>query len=157
METFSHINQNNQPCMVDVSDKVNTDRTAHARAEVWLPKVIRDQFVDGDIQSKKGPVFQTAIIAGTMALKQTSLLIPFCHQINIEGSSIEIHLEGECAVIDCKSRTFGKTGIEMEALVGAQMAALTIYDMCKAFGHEMKLQNCQLIEKTGGKSDFNKK
>ena len=157
MSEFSHVNQSNQPCMVDVSQKKETNRFAHARTEVWLPKIIRDQFIDGDIKSKKGPVFQTAIIAATMALKNTSQIIPFCHQINIEGSSVEINMVGESAVIDCKANTSGKTGIEMEALVGAQIAALTIYDMCKAFGHDMKIQNGHLVEKTGGKSDYEKK
>ncbi|MBK22838.1 MAG: cyclic pyranopterin monophosphate synthase MoaC [Halobacteriovorax sp.] len=154
MKEFSHIDKNNNPCMVDVSKKNETTRFAHARTEVWLPKVIRDQFIDGDIQSKKGPVFHTAIIAGTMGLKQTSNLIPFCHQLNIEGSSVEIKLEGESAVIDCTVKNTGKTGVEMEALMGAQIAALTIYDMCKAFGHEMQIRNGKLIEKRGGKSDY---
>ena len=154
MKDFSHIDKNNNPCMVDVSDKKETSRFAHARAEVWLPPIVREQFKDGDIQSKKGPVFHTAIIAGTMALKQTANLIPFCHQLNIEGSSVEIKLSGELAVIDCTVKTFGRTGVEMEALVGAQLAALTVYDMCKAFGHDMEIRNCQLIEKRGGKSDY---
>lgn len=157
MNDFSHIDKSNLPCMVDVSPKKETTRFAHARTEIWLPKIIRDQFVDGDIKSKKGPVFQTAIIAATLGLKNTSQIIPFCHQINIEGSSVEINIVGESAVIDCKANTFGKTGIEMEVLVGAQIAALTIYDMCKAFGHEMKIQNGYLVEKTGGKSDYEKK
>ena len=156
MSQFTHINEAGEPCMVDVSDKTITSRTAVARSEVWLPKVIRDQFCDGDIISKKGPVFQTAIIAATMGLKKTSELIPFCHQINIEGSKVDIELVGECAVIECLCKTSGKTGVEMEALMGAQIAALTIYDMCKAFGHEMKIQNCHLVKKTGGKSDFQK-
>lgn len=154
MKDFSHVDKDNNPCMVDVSDKSETSRYALARTEVWLPKIIRDQFVDGEIISKKGPVFQTAIIAGTMALKQTAVLIPFCHQLNIEGSKVEIKLEGECAVIKCSVKTFGKTGVEMEALVGAQMAALTIYDMCKAFGHDMEIRNGRLIEKRGGKSEY---
>lgn len=154
MKEFSHVDKNNNPCMVDVSDKKETSRFAHARTEVWLPKIIRDEFIDGDIVSKKGPVFQTAIISGIMALKKTSELIPFCHQLNIEGSKIEINLVGENAVIDCRVKTFGKTGVEMEALMGAQISALTIYDMCKAFGHEMIIRNGRLIEKKGGKSDF---
>ena len=154
MKEFSHVDNNNNPCMVDVSEKNETSRFALARTEVWLPLIVREQFKDGDIQSKKGPVFQTAIIAGTMALKRTSELIPFCHQLNIEGSKVEISLIGEHAVIDCSVKTFGKTGVEMEALLGAQLAALTIYDMCKAFGHDMKIQNGRLIEKKGGKSDI---
>jgi cyclic pyranopterin monophosphate synthase len=154
LKEFTHIDKKNNPCMVDISNKNETFRSAVAVSEIWLPEVVRKQFKEGDIQSKKGPVFTTAIIAGTMALKQTSSLIPFCHQLNIEGSKIEIDLKNEHAVIRCEVRTFGKTGVEMEALTGAQIAALTIYDMCKAFGHEMKIENCQLIEKLGGKSDF---
>ncbi len=157
MEGFSHIDQNNNPCMVDVSDKKETRRYALAYSEVWLPQIIRDQFSDGEIKTKKGPVFQTAIIAGTMALKKTAELIPFCHQINIEGSKVEIKLEGELAIIECRVKNTGKTGVEMEALVGAQIAALTIYDMCKALGHDMEIRNCRLIKKTGGKSDYEKK
>lgn len=154
MKEFSHVDKKNNPCMVDVSDKTETARYALARTEISLPQVVRDQFVDGEINSKKGPVFQTAIIAGTMALKQTAQLIPFCHQLNIEGSKVEIKLEGESAIIDCSVKTFGKTGVEMEALMGAQVAALTIYDMCKAFGHDMEIGKGRLIEKTGGKSDY---
>ena len=154
MKDFTHIDNKNNPCMVDVSDKNETFRSAIAVTEIWLPEIVRNQFKGGDIQSKKGPVFTTAIIAGTMALKQTSNLIPFCHQLNIEGSKIEINLINEHALIKCEVKTFGKTGVEMEALTGAQIAALTIYDMCKAFGHDMKIENCHLIEKTGGKSDF---
>lgn len=140
--------------MVDVSDKKESTRFAHARSKVWLPKNIREQFVDGELKSKKGPVFTTAIIAGTMALKQTAALIPFCHQLNIEGSKIEIELIGEDAVINCKVKTFGRTGVEMEALLGAQLAALTIYDMCKVFSHDMEIKSGYLVEKKGGKSDY---
>lgn len=154
MKNFSHIDKENNPTMVDITQKQNTSRYAIAYTEIQLPKIVREHFINGDIQSKKGPVFQTAIIAGTMALKQTSQLIPFCHQLNIEGAKISIDLKDECAVIKCKVKTFGKTGVEMEALVGAQIAALTIYDMCKAFGHKMKINNCRLEEKKGGKSDY---
>ncbi|PCJ18848.1 MAG: cyclic pyranopterin monophosphate synthase MoaC [Gammaproteobacteria bacterium] len=153
---FTHVDENNKPTMVDVSHKLETAREAHARGQVWLPQIVRDQFVDGDLSTKKGPVFSCAIIAGTMAVKKTSELIPFCHQINIESTKINIQLVGENAVIDCKVKTFGKTGVEMEAIVGVNIAAATIYDMCKAFGHEMIINDIQLISKTGGKSDFSK-
>ena len=140
--------------MVDISHKDGTIRTATAMAEIWLPSEVREHFKDGDIYSKKGAVFQTAILAGTMALKRTSLLIPFCHQLNIESCGIVIGLQGEHAVVECSVKTFGKTGVEMEALVGAQIAALTIYDMCKSFGYEMEIHRCRLISKSGGKSDY---
>lgn len=157
MNDFSHLNQNRNPRMVDITKKEETKRRAVAETKVWLPEKIREKFKDGDICLEKGAVFQTAIVAGTMGLKQTSNLIPLCHQINIEGSEIEINFEGEFAVILCEVSTFGKTGVEMEALVGAQIAALTIYDMCKSLGHEMRIENCRLIEKRGGKSDYRNK
>ncbi len=143
--------------MVDVSKKKESRRFAHAQSRIWLPKIVRSHFLDGEIHSKKGPVFQTAIIAGTMAVKKTAELIPFCHTLNIESSSIELAMVGEEVIIDCKVIVSGKTGVEMEALVGANCAALTIYDMCKAFGHEMEIRMTKLIEKTGGKSDFKNK
>jgi cyclic pyranopterin phosphate synthase len=152
---LSHIDEKNQPTMVDVGDKAVTQRTAHARALVRLPDAVRAA-IDGDeIRTKKGPVFQTAIIAGTMAVKRTHELIPFCHPIGLEGCRINIELnkEGE-AVIDCYTRVTHKTGIEMEALTGASIAALTIYDMCKALSHDIVIGDVRLIEKTGGKSDY---
>ena len=140
--------------MINITKKTKTQRTATAQAQVWLPKTIRDQLVNGDIRSKKGAVFQTAITAGVMGLKQTPQLIPFCHQINIEGSQITIEMQGESAIIQCWVSTYGKTGVEMEALVGAQIAALTIYDMCKSMGYGMKIERCHLLQKTGGKNDY---
>lgn len=151
---FTHIDEKNNPSMVDVSAKNQTIRVAHAQGKVWLPTVIREQFVDGDISTKKGPVFSCAIVAGTMAVKKTAELIPFCHQINIEGIKFNIRLENENALIDCTVKTNGKTGVEMEAIVGVNIAAATIYDMCKAFGHEMVIGEIKLISKKGGKSDF---
>ncbi len=140
--------------MIDISLKKETMRYACARGEVWLPEKISKVFKNGDIQTKKGAVFQTAIIAGTMAVKQTDRLIPFCHSLPIESIDFSINFNGECVVILCKVRTSAKTGVEMEALLGVQIAALTVYDMCKSFGQEIKIKNCQLIEKRGGKSDY---
>ncbi len=154
MKDFNHIDRKNNPCMVDISEKEDTARYALARTKVLLPEIVIEKFVDNDIRSKKGPVFQTSIIAGTSALKQTSNLIPFCHQINIESSNIDITLEGRYAIVECSVKAFGKTGVEMEALMGAQIAALTIYDMCKAFSHSIEIQNCYLVKKSGGKSDY---
>ena len=152
--TFTHVDENNNPSMVDVGNKNETTRIAHAQGAVWLPEKIRKHFVGKDIVSKKGPVFSTAIIAGVMAVKKTSELIPFCHQINIEGIKLDINLVNEEAIIDCTVKTSGKTGVEMEAIVGVNIAAATIYDMCKAFGHEMYIKDIRLISKKGGKSDF---
>jgi cyclic pyranopterin phosphate synthase len=151
---LTHVDENNNPKMVDVSHKEETKRYAHAKCEVYLPAEIASKFNGNELILKKGPVFQTAIIAGTMALKQTVALIPFCHQINIEGSRIDIELKENIAQINCTVKCHGKTGVEMEALMGAQIAALTIYDMCKALSHNIVIENLHLVEKKGGKSDF---
>ena len=155
--SFSHVDENNQPKMVNVSQKETTFRFAKARSTIAAPAVIMDHFKDGDISTKKGPVFQTAIIAGTMGVKKTSELIPFCHPLPIEGCDIQIWVEGGHIVIDCEVSTHHKTGIEMEALTGASVAALTVYDMCKALSHEIMIERTELYKKTGGKSDYEKK
>lgn len=155
MTEFTHIDEQNQPTMVDVGDKTATERRAHARTIVQLPPEVLEKLVDGDIQSAKGPVFQTAIIAGTMAVKKTSELIPFCHPLPIEKCKITIAAdERQQIVIDCTVRVHHKTGVEMEALTGASVAALAIYDMCKGLSHDIVIESTQLIEKTGGKRDF---
>lgn len=141
--------------MVDVSDKAVTQRTATAEAVIVLPPNVADALVDGDIQSKKGPVFQTAIIAGTMGAKKTSELIPFCHPIGMEGCTFDINTDDPArVVIRCTCRVTHKTGIEMEALTGVTVAALTVYDMCKALSHDIVIESVRLISKTGGKSDI---
>jgi len=152
---FTHLNENGQPSMVNVSAKEVTTRRAIARSIVELPEVVMQQFINGDIQSKKGAVFQTAIIAGIMAAKKTGELIPLCHPLGLENCSIDVHVNeiGE-VVIDCTTVITSKTGVEMEALVGASIAAITIYDMCKAMSHNIVIKETKLIEKTGGKSDF---
>ena len=152
---LSHIDEKNQPTMVDVADKEITVRTAHARASVRLPDPVRNVIKDGEITTAKGPVFQTAIIAGTMAAKKTADLIPFCHPIGLESCRIEIQLKASGdAQIDCRTKVSHKTGVEMEALTGASVAALTIYDMCKALSHDIVVESVHLISKTGGKSDY---
>jgi len=151
---FSHLNAADQPTMVDVSGKKDTDRVAVAESRVYLPEVIRQQFSGADIHTAKGAVFQTAILAGIMAVKKTPELIPLCHTLLLNGCSVDINLEGDEAVIRCTVKTTGKTGVEMEALTGASVAALTVYDMCKAFTHEMIIRQTLLISKSGGKRDF---
>ena len=151
---FTHIDQENNPTMVDISSKLSSTRSARAKTEVQLPPQVCQHFKKGEIHSPKGPVFQTAIIAGTMALKKTDQLIPFCHKIDVEACRITIAMEGECAVVECFAKAQGKTGVEMEALVGAQVAALTIYDMCKSFGYKIEIGRCRLLEKKGGKNDY---
>lgn len=141
--------------MVDVGRKAISDRTARARTIVVLGKQIMDLLEGDEIQTKKGPVFQTAILAGIMAAKKTSDLIPLCHPLPLNKVSIDIQInEQREVVIDCTARVSGKTGVEMEALTGASIAALTVYDMCKAFSHDILIRETKLMEKTGGKRDF---
>lgn len=150
---FTHLNENDQPAMVDVGEKAVTLRTATARASVVLPQAVVDALADGDIRTKKGPVFQTAILAGVMGAKKTSDLIPLCHPLALEDCKVDIALEGNTAVVTCRVKLHGKTGVEMEALTGASVAALTIYDMCKAFSHDIEIREVRLVEKHGGKRD----
>lgn len=155
MSKLSHIDKQNQPTMVDVGDKRVSERCAHARSIVVLPPVVAAQLVDGDIQTAKGPVFTTAIIAGVMAAKKTHELIPFCHPLGLDSCKINIELaENNRVIIDCRCRVHHKTGVEMEALTGASIAALTVYDMCKAMSHDIVISDTRLMEKTGGKQDF---
>jgi len=152
---LSHIDKKNQPTMVDVGGKEVSQRTAHAQAIVILPEPVRAVIEGGDITTPKGPVFQTAIIAGTLAAKKTHELIPFCHPIGLDGCKIAIAVDDQGRVIiDCRTNVLHRTGIEMEALTGASVAALTIYDMCKALSHDIVIGEVCLISKTGGKSDF---
>lgn len=150
---FTHLNENDQPAMVDVGEKAVTLRTATARASVVLPQAVVDALANGDIRTKKGPVFQTAILAGVMGAKKTADLIPLCHPLALEDCKVDIALEGNTAVVTCRVKLHGKTGVEMEALTGASVAALTIYDMCKAFSHDIEIREVRLIEKHGGKRD----
>jgi cyclic pyranopterin monophosphate synthase len=155
MSEFSHLDKDGKATMVDVSAKAITHRSATARATVFLPDVILEQFNDGDLTTKKGSVFQTAIIAGIMAAKKTGDLIPLCHPLGMDNCKIDISINSsQEVVVDCTASISAKTGIEMEALVGASVAALTIYDMCKALSHDIVIKEVKLIEKTGGKHDF---
>jgi cyclic pyranopterin phosphate synthase len=154
-KVLSHIDQNNRATMVDVSAKQITQRTATARSIVVLPVEVLEQLSDGDIQTKKGSVFQIAIIAGIMAAKRTGDLIPLCHPLGLDNCKIDISMNSiDEVVIDCTASITAKTGVEMEALVGASVAALTIYDMCKALSHDIVIKETRLIKKTGGKNDF---
>jgi cyclic pyranopterin phosphate synthase len=151
---LSHIDSANRPTMVDVGDKAVTRREAVARAVLVFPEEASN-LVGGELKTKKGPVFDTAIIAGVMAAKRTHELIPFCHPIPLDDCRITIEwgeqggLEIECAV-----RATHKTGVEMEALTGATIAALTVYDMCKALTHGIEIRDVFLVSKRGGKRDY---
>lgn len=155
LKAFTHLDPAGNPAMVDVGDKQVSKRIAKAESIVVLGEEIMQHFLGNDIQTKKGPVFQTAIIAGVMAAKKTSDLIPLCHPLPLDNCKIEININRQNeVVVNCTASITAKTGVEMEALTGASVAALTIYDMCKAFSHNILIKETRLIEKTGGKSDF---
>lgn len=141
--------------MVDVGEKVPTRRTAVAQAIVVLDETILNLLEKDEIHTRKGPVFQTAILAGIMAAKKTGELIPLCHPLGLDNCQVTIQLDASRQVrILCTASLTAKTGVEMEALTGASVAALTIYDMAKAFSHNILIKEICLLEKTGGKSDY---
>lgn len=150
---FTHLDENLQPHMVDVTDKAVTRRSATARAVVKLTPEIMAQFDGQELQSKKGPVFHTAILAGIQAAKKTSDLIPLCHPLPLTKCAVTIQPRDEVRVeVHATAVTDAKTGVEMEALTAASGAALTLYDMCKALSKAIVIEDIRLLEKTGGKS-----
>ncbi|MFL3661021.1 MAG: cyclic pyranopterin monophosphate synthase MoaC [Polaribacter sp.] len=155
MSDFSHLNEKGNPKMVNVSDKKVTKRTAIAKASMFLGAEIISHFNNEELTTKKGPVFQTAIIAGIQGVKKTSELIPMCHPLLINSADIGIQIiDAENIEVLCEVTIEGKTGVEMEALTGANIACLTIYDMCKSINQNMVITAVKLLEKTGGKSDI---
>lgn len=180
---FTHVDANATPTMVSILDKPVTQRVAHAQSIVQFPPHVLQALVASELKhhphpdnlhpthspaeeqlhtlkinelsSAKGPIFSTAIIAGTMAVKSTHQLIPFCHPLPIESCKIKIQISSNTEVtVDCVVCVTHKTGVEMEALVGASVASLTIYDMCKALSHEIVIKETKLMAKAGGKSDY---
>ena len=152
---FTHLDEQGKVKMVDVSEKRITQRVAVAQTIVVLPEAVTAKFADGEIQTKKGSVIQTAILAGIMAAKKTGELIPLCHTLGLEHCNITMLLNnGNELVIECTATVTAKTGVEMEALVGASVAALTVYDMCKALSHDIVIKETKLLRKTGGKHDI---
>ena len=155
MPSFSHVNENNKPSMVDVGGKTPTRREATAQTIIELDEATAALLQDGVLTSKKGPVFDTAVIAGTMAVKQTHSLIPFCHPLIIEDVQFQIEAISATEIcIRCTVAITGKTGVEMEALTGASVAALTVYDMCKSASRHMIIRDLHVCAKSGGKHDF---
>ena len=141
--------------MVNVSEKKSTKRTAIAKATMYLGKEVITHFTNDELMTKKGPVFQTAIIAGIQGVKKTSELIPMCHPLLINGADIDIKIiDSENIEVLCEVTIEGKTGVEMEALTGVNITCLTIYDMCKSISQKMVIKEVKLVEKTGGKSDI---
>ena len=152
---LTHLNAAGQPAMIDVGAKAATRRVARARSRVILGAEILALVEAGDLPTRKGPVFQTAILAGIMGAKRTSELIPLCHPLGLDDCLVRIEVQPPDAVlIECTASVTGKTGVEMEALMGASVAALTIYDMCKALSPNIIIQETRLLSKTGGKQDF---
>ncbi len=157
---FSHLDAQNRPQMVDVGAKAVTHRVAHAVAVVELPPELAKLLQGSDILTKKGAIFQTAVLAGVMGAKRTSDLIPLCHPLPLDDCKITIEprkpaADGAMAVeIHCRVQTHARTGVEMEALTGATVAALTLYDMGKAVTHGIVIRDVRLLEKTGGKSNY---
>ncbi len=152
--TLTHLDAANRPTMVDVGAKVVTRREATAEALITLPANVARELTRTGHRTKKGPVFDTAIIAGTLAVKRTHELIPFCHPLPVDHVSIEVLPRRGGLRITCTVAVEHRTGVEMEALTGATVAALTIYDMCKALSHDIVIERVQLLAKTGGKRDF---
>jgi cyclic pyranopterin phosphate synthase len=152
--SFTHLDADQHPTMVDVSDKVATKRIATAEARVHFPPAVAVALRASGLRSPKGPVFDTAIVAGVMGAKRTHELIPFCHPLGIENCKIDIDLRGDSAVITCTVSVHHKTGVEMEALTGASIAALTVYDMCKALSHGIVIGDIRLLAKDGGKRGY---
>jgi len=139
--------------MVDVGAKEVTARSAIAESRVRLPAAVAATLREAGYATAKGPVFHTAIVAGTMAAKRTHELIPFCHPLGLERCQVDISTDGDDIIIRCEVGVHHRTGVEMEALTGASIAALTVYDMCKALSHDIEIAHVRLIAKRGGKSD----
>ena len=152
---FTHLDNDNRPQMVDVTGKIISQREATASGVIWLGDKIMSELLGGEIQVKKGPVFATAIIAGTMAVKKCHELIPFCHPLQLDKILIKISpVDNERLEIICQVGCLAKTGVEMEALTGVHVTALTVHDMCKAMSPSITVESIRLVKKSGGKSDY---
>lgn len=152
MAKLTHVDEQGRPRMVDVGAKAVTRREATAEARVRFPPAVSHALRAQGMQSAKGPIIDTAIIAGTMAVKRTHELIPFCHPLPVEHCRLEIaFVNDDELLVRCTVALSHKTGVEMEALTGASIAALTVYDMCKALSHEIVIDGLHLVAKHGGK------
>ena len=153
---LSHIDESGKASMVDVSNKQATIRTAVASGKVVFPSEVFEKLASQDFLGHKGSIIQTAVIAGIQAVKKTAELIPLCHQLNLSKIQIDITPAANALQILCKVKCNEQTGVEMEALTGVSVSALTIYDMCKALSHDISISEIQLEQKSGGKNDFNR-
>lgn len=155
---LTHVKQDkSSPRMVNVGSKPITQRSATARSTIRLPPAVLAELVKGGVEEllgPKGPISSTAVIAGVLGAKQTSALLPFCHPLPIEDCQVTLQVKKPNAIeIDCHVRVTHKTGVEMEALTGVSIAALCVYDMCKALSHDIVIEKTHLVAKTGGKRD----
>ncbi|HWW32359.1 MAG TPA: cyclic pyranopterin monophosphate synthase MoaC [Steroidobacteraceae bacterium] len=151
---LSHLDARDRPAMVDVGAKEVTHRTAEAEARVRLPAAVARALRASGHRTSKGPVFDTAVLAGVMAAKRTHELIPFCHPLALDNCRIDITQRASVIVVRCRVSVHHRTGVEMEALTGAAVAALTIYDMCKALSHDIEIDGLKLMAKAGGRRPF---
>jgi len=151
---LSHLDARDRPAMVDVGAKEVTHRTAEAEARVRLPAAVARALRASGHRTRKGPVFDTAVLAGVMAAKRTHELIPFCHPLALDNCRIDISQRASVIVVRCRVSVHHRTGVEMEALTGAAVAALTIYDMCKALSHDIEIDGLKLMAKAGGRRPF---
>jgi cyclic pyranopterin phosphate synthase len=153
---LTHLDARSRPTMVNVGAKAVTHRIAEAQARVRMPLAVARALRRSGHRTRKGPVFDTAILAGVMACKRTSELIPFCHPLPLEQCQVDIRFASNSPrstvlIVRCRVEVHHKTGVEMEALTGATIAALTIYDMCKALSHDIRIEGVELLSKSGGK------
>ena len=153
---LSHIDESGNILMDDVTNKEATARQAKASGNVYLPAIVLKELQKHHFLTAKGSIILTAQIAGIQAVKKTSELIPLCHQLATSKISVDILPLDDGLKITCEVSCVGQTGVEMEALTGVSIAALTIYDMCKALSHDIKIHNIQLDKKRGGKNDFSR-
>jgi cyclic pyranopterin phosphate synthase len=152
---FTHLDAAQRPVMVNIGNKAVTEREAEAEALIVLPAAVAAALRRAGHRTAKGPIFDTAIIAGVMAVKNTSSMIPFCHPLPIDHAQVTVEaVPGNRLRVRCRVSTTHKTGVEMEALTGASIAALTIYDMCKALSHRIRIAHVKLLSKRGGKRDI---
>jgi len=152
---LTHLDARQRPAMVDVGAKELTARRAVAEARIRLPRAVAQALRASGHRTRKGPVFDTAILAGVMAAKRTHELIPFCHPLALENCQLEIAQPRLTHIrVRCEVSVHHRTGVEMEALTGAAVAALTIYDMCKALSHDIEIESLRLLAKSGGRRRF---
>jgi cyclic pyranopterin monophosphate synthase len=152
---LTHLSARGRPAMVDVGAKQVTHRVAVAEARIRLPRAVARALRSSGHRTAKGPVFDTAILAGVMAAKRTHELIPFCHPLGVENCQVTItHRQASVIVVRAEVSVHHRTGVEMEALTAACVAALTVYDMCKALSHDIEISAVRLLAKSGGRRSF---